>query len=560
MTEQSAPERQAPYAPVTDVVSAVARGVCRDTLHRFHYRDGAAVRSLSLADLDAGAVRVAARLDALGVRARDRVGVMAPNRIEWVLLDLAALKLGAVTAAIEPGRHRPAAMAAELGLRLLFTSDPYEGSGAGAVRDIGQVRAWAFDATGPSALPPHPGYDPADLCAIKQTSGSTGPPKSMEVTVASVNQSMAAVQDMFHHGDGDNLLVFLPLYFLQQRFWIYSALVHGHDVTLADRATAADTAPVVSPTVIMGVPGFYEQVRARLEAEGLPGDRAGRGEAIQRALGGRVRYLWTGSAPAGRQMLHFFNDAGVPLYEGYGLTETCIVSKNHPGAFRLGSVGRVLPHKWVRFDKDGVLIVGSSHPLNTRYTSAPPGADERTFLPTGEVRTYDLGHVDEDGFLYIDGRVDDIVSLSTALNILVPAVEERVRELPGVRDCAIFGDGRPYLAAVLSPAAGDLDAEALARDVSKLNRELRHDQRVYGAVVASEPFSVRNGLLNAQYKLVRARIGARYAADLEGVYADHPVCNDGTLADDTPVLVRTAATEPRGGQPEHDEHGKDPQK
>lgn len=548
-----------------DVIGTVARTPCHDTRHRIHYRDGGGVRSLTLAALDAAALRVAVRLHALGVRARDRVGVMAPNRIEWVLLDLAVLKLGAVTAGIEPGRHEPAAVRAEFGLRALFTDTPGTTAEAGAdageagaaegVHDIGLVHEWAFTETEPGAepdpdpgaetapepgaglgtgLPPHPGHDPADIFAVKQTSGSTGPPKGIEVTVASVNASLAAVQDMFGHGDGDNLLVFLPVRFLQQRYWIYSALAHGHDVTLADRFTALETAQAVSPTVVMGVPGFYEQLKSRLEK--VP--EAERGAEIQRALGGRIRYLWTGSAPAGKQVLRFFNDAGVPLYEGYGLNETCIVSKNHPGAFRLGSVGQVLPHKTVRVDADGVLIVGSTAPVNTRYTWCAPGASERVFLPTGEVRTYDVGHVDEDGFLYIDGRVDDIVTLSGALNILVPLVEERVRELPGVRDCAVFGDGRPYLTAVVSVD----EPGGLARDLAALNAELRYEQRIYGVVVADEPFSMENGMLNAQYKLMRARIGERYAGDLESVYATHRVYNDGTIAE-APVLVTKSTTE-----------------
>ncbi|MFE7512766.1 AMP-binding protein [Streptomyces sp. NPDC057540] len=539
-----------------DVVGTIARTRSRDTRHRIHFRDRGGLRSLTLAELDTAALRVAARLRALGVRARDRVGVMAANRIEWVLLDLAALKLGAVTAGIEPDRHRPSAVVAEFGLRLLFTDGAGAGGGTDAVRGIAEVHAWAFDHAGsspdPAEPPPHAGYDPADICAIKQTSGSTGPPKGIEVTVASVNRSLAAVQEMFGHGDGDNLLVLLPVRFLQQRYWIYSALAHGHDVTLADRSTALDTARAVSPTVIMGVPGFYEQLRTRLEAAGgLPADAAGRGAAIQRSLGGRIRYLWTGSAPAGRRVLHFFNDAGVPLYEGYGLNETCIVSKNHPGAFRIGSVGRVLPHKRIRFDRDGVLVVGTDAPVNTRYTWCAPGANEKAFLPTGEVRTHDIGHVDEDGFLYIDGRVDDIVTLSGALNILVPLVEERIRELPGVHDCAVFGDGRPYLTVVVSPAVPGPDAEELARDLAKLNRDLRYEQRVYAAVVAREPFSIDNGLLNAQYKLVRTRIGAHHSVDLDRVYEAHRVYNDGTV-DDAPVLVTDAA-----GTPPHDEQAEE---
>lgn len=536
-----------PAAAAADVVNTLALRPCQDTAHRFHYRSGDEVRSLTLAELDHCATRVARHLYARGVRARDRVGVMAQNRLEWVLLDLAALKLGAVTAGIEAGRYEPDALIAEFGLAVLFCED---GPVGGRVHDIGVALTWAHDADIDTAeLPAGTAYDPADICAIKQTSGSTGAPKGIEATTASVNASMAAVQEMFDHHDGDNLLVFLPVRFLQQRYWIYSALVNGHDVTLADRTTALETARATSPTVVMGVPGFYEQLKSRLEAAGAPTDTEGRRAAVQAELGGRIRYLWTGSAPAGRPVLEFFNDCGVPLYEGYGLNETCIVSKNHPGAVRVGSVGRILPHKWIRFDKDGILIVGTSAPVNTRYTWCAPGANEKVHLPTGEVKTYDVGHVDEDGFLYIDGRVDDIVTLSGALNILVTLVEERLRELPEVHDCAVFGDGKPFLTAIVSPADPGLDPEALRRSVAKLNDELRYEQRVYGVVTAGEQFSIDNGLLNAQFKLMRNRIGAQYAEDLDLMYQEHRVYNDGARSD-VPVLVTSANSRPRAEQSE----------
>jgi long-chain acyl-CoA synthetase len=547
MTAQPPVPGSAPDGSFADVVSALATSVCQDTAHRIHYRADGRVRSMPLAELHRRAVRVAHRLHELGVRARDRVGVMAQNRIEWVLLDLAAIRIGAVTAGIEPGRYPPEQVAAEFGLSLLFCED---GPFGDRVRDIAEAGRWAEQAEdgGVEALPPGQPYDPADIFAIKQTSGSTGVPKGIEATAASVNASLGAVQEMFAHGDGDNLLVFLPVRFLQQRYWIYSALVNGHDVTLADRLTALETARVTSPTVVMGVPGFYEQLKSRIEAAGPPAGLAARREAIQSELGGRVRYLWTGSAPAGLVMLRFFNDCGVPLYEGYGLNETCIVSKNHPGAVRVGSVGKVLPHKRIRFDKDGVLIVGTTHPVNTRYTWCGPGANEKVHLPTGEVRTFDIGHVDEDGFLYIDGRVDDIVTLSGALNILVPAVEERLRELTQVHDCAVFGDGRPYLTAVVSPSSPTTDHTALSMCVAKLNTELRYEQRIFGVVVAGEQFGVDNGMLNAQFKLRRTQIATRYGQDLERVYREHDVYNDGTISD-VPVMV-TAAGRPGTEEPE----------
>jgi long-chain acyl-CoA synthetase len=545
MAEQAADAAHCCAAPV-DVVNTIALTACPDRRHRIYFTAGDGIRSLTLADLDRGAVKVACHLHTLGVRPRDRIGIMSRNRIEWVLLDIAALKLGAVTAGIEPGRYDPEKIVSDFGLCLLFTEETQE---QGKVHDISVIQSWADDPhAGPAVLPAADGYDPADICAIKQTSGSTGPPKGIEATTASVNWSMAAVQQMFGHRDGDNLLVFLPVRYLQQRYWIYSALVNGHDVTLADRVTVMDVARATSPTVIMGVPGFYEQLKTRVEASGTAADVVARRGVIQAQLGGRVRYLWTGSAPAGRATLDFFHECGVPLYEGYGLNETCIVAKNHPGAVRVGSVGKVLPHKRIRFDKDGILIVGSSYPVNTRYTWCAPGASEKTYLPTGEVKTFDVGHVDEDGFLFIDGRVDDIVTLSGALNILVPLVEERLRELPGVHDCAVFGDGKPFLTAIVSPATPDGDHESLAHDVARLNGDLRYEQRIYAVVVANEQFSIDNGLLNAQFKLKRAHIGRTYADDLDLVYRKHDVYNDGTVSD-VPVLVMAAISRPRAEQP-----------
>jgi len=542
VAEQSAGPTLDLTAPVPDAINTVALTECQDDVHRIRFRVGDEIRSLTLAELDRGAARVACHLHAAGVRPRDRVGIMSRNRIEWVLLDLAVLKLGAVVAGVEPGRYEPEQVIADFGLTLLFAEDESERDG---VRDIAAVAGWAEDAdVDPATLPARAAYDPADVLAIKQTSGSTGIPKGIEATVASVNRSMAAVQEMFGHGDGDNVLVFLPVRFLQQRYWIYSALVNGHDLTLADRITVIDVAQATAPTVIMGVPGFYEQVKARVEAAADPADPAARRAALQAELGGSIRYLWTGSAPAGRVMLDFFNDCGVPLYEGYGLNETCIVAKNHPGAARVGSVGKVLPHKRIRFDQDGILIVGGLDPVNTRYTWCGPGANEKTYLPTGEVKTFDIGHVDEDGFLYIDGRVDDIVTLSGALNILVPPVEERLREIPAIHDCAVFGDGKPYLTAVVSPATADADPEELARAVGRLNDELRYEQRIYAVVVAGEQFSIDNGLLNAQFKLVRAEIGRVFAEDLDLVYQKHTVYNDGTM-DGAPVLVTAAVGRPR---------------
>lgn len=509
--------------PAIDVVNTVALNGCSDTRHHIHFKAGGAVRSMTLADLDHRATKVAHNLHALGIRARDRVGIAAENRIEWVLLDLAVLKLGAVTAGFEPSRFETERLVGDYGLKLLFTDC---GPSRGALRHIDTIGAWADASASSASLPSHAGYDHADICAIKFTSGSTGTPKGLEVTAASVNSSLAAVQEMFAHGDGDNILVFLRLALLQQRYWIYSSLVNGHDVTLTDVDGALDMAQAASPTVVMGVPGFYEELKRRLEATGLPSGAEARREAVQAQLGGRIRYLWTGSAGASRAVLEFFNDAGVPLYEGYGLNETCIVAKNHPKAFRLGSVGKVLPDKSVRFGKDGILLVASRYPVNCRYTWCAPGTNEKTFLPTAEVKTYDIGRLDEDGFLYIDGRVDDVLTLSSGRNVQGAALEHRLREHPDVHDCVVYGNGREFLSAVISPGSPSLDHASLRSYVERLNAGLAAEERIYGLVVAPERFSLDNGLQTSQFKTRRSEVHRRYADELGTFYEAASVRDD----------------------------------
>ena len=161
-------------------------------------------------------------------------------------------------------------------------------------------------------------------------------------------------------------------------------------------------------------------------------------------------------------MLRYLTDAGLPIYEGYGLNETCIVSKNHPGAHRMGSVGRVLRGKEVLFDEDGVILARSDHPVNQRYEFAEPGDSERMFLADGVVRTGDLGHVDEDGFLFILGRADDVIVLGQRQEGHRPADRGAHADESGDRGlCGVLPRADP-LVAVVSPSADPADLEAIA--------------------------------------------------------------------------------------------------
>jgi long-subunit acyl-CoA synthetase (AMP-forming) len=487
--------------------------------------DGA--RTLALTDLYAQAGRVATALREQGIRPGDRIGILGPNCLEWVLLDLAALRLKAVTAGFEPGKFTPdPAVLRRYDLRVLFTSAAGTASAAGdhtirAFSDVAAMAESGRSATGQPVEIPPVSYEPGDTTTIKFTSGSTGEPKGLAASAGSIDSSIRAVQEMFEHGAADDIFVFLPLSLLQQRYWIYSALVYGHDVTVSTYETAFAVMHGVQPTVVMGVPGFFEAAKRHIEAQA-----ARRGisiGAIARELfGGRIRYLWTGSAPASVTTLRFFAECGMPIYEGYGLNETCIVAKNAPGASKRGSVGRVLPGKQVLLGTDEVVSVRSDHPVSTRYLYSAPGDSERVFGRDGVVRTGDLGYIDEDGFLFIRGRADDTIVLDNGKKVLVRPIEEIMRASPHVEECVIFCPTQTHLVAVVSAAHEPADRAAIVAHLARANAALAHDEQIRRVVVASAGFSISNGLLTAQFKPRRQQIFDRYRTGIlateEGVY------------------------------------------
>lgn len=500
-----------------EILNTIALQTSTDEKHRIYFARNGETVSLSLAELDRRAVRVAQHLQAMCIKKGDRVAVMARNCIEWALLDLAVLKLGGVAGGFDPAKFDPAVAMQRYGIRLLVVEKE---SGLPDSVSLADIWDWACS---DAAMPPlrlHAGYQPMDPVAIKFTSGSTGAPKGMLAMAGGVNDSLCDIQEMFGHGDHDNILIFLRLNYPQQRYWIYSGMAFGHDITLTDLDSALSMAQACHPTVIMGVPGFFDMVKRGLEATcGDQLDDPGvRREKIQAALGGRIRYLWTGSAPAGRATLDFYDACGVPIYQGYGLNETCIVAKNCPGANRTGSVGRVLPNKSVRFDANGVIVVRSRNPIVQNYSWCKPGDNPRMFLPTGEVFTNDVGYLDADGYLYIQGRVDDTIVLSTGLNIVVDQVEECLKANRDIHQCILYGHGRPFLTAVISPISDLIGRDQVSQHIDTVNATLFPEQRIRGFVISPEPFSIDNGLLTTQFKPFRKKIHERFEGELDAVY------------------------------------------
>lgn len=492
-----------------EIINRVARAAPRPG-HQITFLRLDGTHTVDLTDLHERAGRLARGLHAAGLGRGDRIGILASNRPEWVLLDLAALRLGAVTAGFEPGKFDPdPALLDRYSLAVLFTDQAGDGRSIRSIADVDQL----ISAADPAAELPGAPYGPEDPTTIKFTSGSTGEPKGLAATAGSIDASISAVQEMFEHGDQDNLLVFLPLSLLQQRYWIYSALRFGHDVTVSTYEAAFAALRRARPTVVMGVPGFYETARGQIER------RAGRGAAdsairaaAREMFGGRIRYLWTGSAPARPSTLEFFTAAGLPIFEGYGLNETCIVAKNHPRAHRAGSVGQVLPGKKVLLDADGVISIWSEHPVSRGYAYAAPGESERVFAPDGTVRTGDLGYLDEDGFLFIRGRADDVIVLDNGKKVIVRPLEEYLKASPAIEECVVLCPTQTHLVAVVSAAAEPPDTDAISARLAAANAAFGRDEQIRDVIIAPERFSIANGLLTSQFKPRRQRILAAHQA------------------------------------------------
>ncbi|QSB06874.1 AMP-binding protein [Natronoglycomyces albus] len=464
------------------------------------------------------------RAHALGVQLRaegidrgDRVGIVASNGLDWVLLDLACLFTGVETAGFEPGKFTAdAQLAQRYGLRAVYTDDASALVAArpgGPVRSLAEVvrRAHAMSAEASDSVSGREliEYGPTDTTSVKFTSGSTGVPKGLAATVGSIDSSLHAVQGIMRHQVGDNLFVFLPLSLLQQRYWVYSALRWGHDVTVTTYESAFAVLGSHAPTVVMGVPGFFGAAMRHIEGQ-LPEDASfkQRRSAAVELFGPNIRYLWTGSAPADMRVLGFFTDVGLPIYEGYGLNETCIVSKNYPGANRTGSVGKVLPGKEVFID-EGVVCVRSDHPVNHSYAFAADGESEKMFRPGGVVRTGDLGHIDADGYLYIHGRADDVVVLDNGKKIVVRPIEARLRASEAIAECIVYCRDQTELVAIAS-SDGVADPNAVAQALKKANAEAEPDEQIRRVILAQEPFSIAAGTLTSQFKPVRRAIVDKY--------------------------------------------------
>jgi long-chain acyl-CoA synthetase len=418
------------------------------------------------------------------------------------------------------------------------------------------------------------------LATIIYTSGTTGEPKGVMLTHGNLVANMRAATKVLDVGHEDVALSFLPLSHSFERMASYVYLYAGVTVVFAEAFdTVGRDIVTVRPTLITGVPRAYEKMQARVMDKGQsasPGRaalfrwamRAGtaksratlRGRSvgpvtalkasvadrlvfskIRAALGGRIRFVVSGSAPLAADTAEFFQAVGLPVIEGYGLTETApILTVNPPAAPRVGTVGKPVEGVEVRIAADGEILARGPNLMAGYYNKPQATADA---VRDGWFHTGDVGHLDAEGYLTITDRKKDVLVTSGGKKIAPQPIEAVLKRSPLVAEAILLGDRRKFAVALVVPDFAALerrlhdlgrphgereelvsrpDVLALYQEiVDALNHDLSQFERIKKIALLPAEFTIESGELTPTMKIRRKVIENKWREVIERLYVEN---------------------------------------
>lgn len=423
--------------------------------------------------------------------------------------------------------------------------------------------------------------EPEDLCSIIYTSGTTGDPKGVMLSHWNFVSNVLDAVGLIDIGPEDKALSFLPLSHVFERMAGYYTMVHaGTGIAYAENVeTVAADMQLVKPTVMVSVPRLYEKIFDRVNAAAMAGgpvkrlffgwakrvgkeicrlEQAGSPvpgrlrfqqgivdrlvfSKLRQRTGGRLRFFVSGGAPLAVHINEFFYAAGLTVLEGYGLTETSpVISVNTFERNRIGSVGPVIPNTEVRIADDGEILARGPGIMLGYYNK--PEATAETIDDEGWLHTGDIGHLDEDGYLFITDRKKDILVTAGGKNVAPQPIENQLKKNKFIAQVVVVGDRRPYLSCLIVPNFEELEAWAklhkvawtdhadllakqevrdkFQRGLDRANAKLPSFGTIKRFCLVKDEFTLERGELTPTLKVKRNVIQREYAGLIDGMYAD----------------------------------------
>jgi long-chain acyl-CoA synthetase len=571
---------------------------------------GGSYQPVSTAELVDRVRRLAKALAGLGVQHGDRVALMSENGPHWPTVDFATLCIGGVLVPIYPTLlpEQSSYIARDCGAKVVFaeTTAHLEGllAHAGELPDVKQFvlirgasddpRVVTLAALLERGADPDPAQfeaaaraaHPDDLATFIYTSGTTGQPKGVMLTHGNLASNAEAGLTVIPFEGGYQALSFLPLSHSFERIVDYVYFLKGCSIAYAESvATVPQNILEVKPAIFVSVPRVYEKILAKVQENvaasspirqrifawavgvgrealpyrlklehppGLLGWKLGLADKlvfakIRERLGGRFRFAVSGGAPLARDVAEFFWGAGVPIYEGYGLTETSpIISANGVSGVKLGTVGRVLPGVEVKIAADGEILARGPNVMKG-YWNLPKETTE-AIDADGWFHTGDIGELDGEGFLRITDRKKELIVNAYGKNIAPAPLENELKSSPFIAQAVVIGDRRKFLAALLVPEFDHLKAWAAknglapggpsdagdaprlladprvrdlyAQEVGKVNAHLPGFEKIVAWELLPSEWTLETGELTPTQKVKRRVINQKYGEVIDRLYSE----------------------------------------
>lgn len=417
------------------------------------------------------------------------------------------------------------------------------------------------------------------LASIIYTSGTTGEPKGVMLSHANFTSNSEASFERFDLAPGSIGLSFLPLAHVYERLVDYGYLFNGVTVAYVPRMEDVPQALLqVRPHICAAVPRFFEKLHdnimergaqttglrrrifdwaMRVEQKAVPWRAYGRGvplgvrlqwqlanrlvyKKFRDGVGGRLVEFISGGAPLAPELAEFFTTVGLPLYQGYGLTETSpVVATNLPSASHIGTVGRPIYGVEVRTAEDGELLVRGPCVMQGYYKK--PEDTRAVLSPDGWLATGDIGRLDADGYLLITDRKKELLKTAGGKMIAPAPIENALKSSPFILSAVLVGDRRPYIAALIVPNFATVQARAaqagvklaspqemvssswvhdlIESEIKRLTANLAQFETIKRFALIEREFTFDGGELTFTLKLKRRVIDERYGEVIERLYA-----------------------------------------